>query len=191
MTQQRSDSVSGVEAIYQVVNKMVLLDDSDTVQVARQSSMTVEEESAYDTLENVLKSMRGERHTPFSPSPTAEEQRGVVTPEPVKPAPPTESKATPTPAAAKQNEQPGLKSTVSTVWFQVVYMYVLFTIFSYTTYSGYTWKISSTDLTFTCVSILSAAHSCRDQESSEDSEVAEETWETSKERGSQTAGKWG
>ncbi len=107
---QRNDSISGVEAVYHVVNKMVLMNDNE--QVARQSSMTQEEESAYDTLENVLKSMRTEGHTPYSPTHTEGGQRSAV------PLPQQGNHATPPqarPPPSIVNQAQGLQSTVSSV----------------------------------------------------------------------------
>ncbi len=108
---QRSDSMSGVEAVYHVVNKMVLM--SDNIQVARESSLTQEEESAYDTLENVLKSMRTEGHTPYSPTRTEGGHRSMVPqPQQGKPATPPQARS----PLSRENQAQGLQSTVSSVW---------------------------------------------------------------------------
>lgn len=108
---QNSDNTSGVEAIYDVVNKMVLLEEgpSNEVQVARQSSMSHEEESAYDTLENVLKSIRTEAHTPYPATPTVTQPRVNTPPHPSKIAMPTLSR----PSPPSESQAQGLKSTVS------------------------------------------------------------------------------
>ncbi len=103
--------MGGVEAIYDVVNKMVLLNEAgpaNEVQVARQTSMSYEEESAYDTLENVLKSMRGEGHTPYQAPPTSVPQPNADTP-PLSSTIATPPQSRPYPA----NQNQGLTSTVS------------------------------------------------------------------------------
>ena len=107
--------MSGVESIYHVVNKMIVIeqeeDTQSTVQVARQRSMTVEEESAYDTLENVLKTMRSERHTPFSSSvtqPNNERASAAATQATSKPATPLNERKN-----NHASNEPELKATVS------------------------------------------------------------------------------
>lgn len=59
-----------------------MIEENESTQptIARQT-MSVEEESAYDTLENVMQKIRGERFTPYSPSgpqPTPAEHKGLA-----------------------------------------------------------------------------------------------------------------